>query len=203
MVMRCWHCGKMAEEASAKPTVTCPHCGAKLGYVPILPPPTPESKPETGLPQTSVPRAPTAAEKLGLKPSAELRRANALAGSWFLLLGATGCFVGCLFLLASVYEKLYLYSHTRGWVANFTRGVPPSGDLPIVAFLTPDDEMYTFTGTSGSYKVGQHVDVVYNPRNPNRASLTGFWDLWTGPVLLGTLSALCGLVWWGTRRTRK
>jgi hypothetical protein len=191
----------MAEVPAANVLVTCQHCGTSLGFPPVLPAVTPEAKLEAEQAQAKLAEAEAAAQALGVKPAAKSGQSSAAwAGSWLLFFAASSCFVGFAFLLTSVYERLFVFSHTRGWVTDFNPGAIPGTDVPTVAFRTPDDQAHTFVGNAGPYKLGQQVDVAYHRDNPNRASLLGFWDLWTGPVMLGSFSALCGLAWWGTRR---
>ena len=44
------------------------------------------------------------------------------------------------------------------------------------------------------YQVGDRLRVFYNPQRPEDARLDLFWELWIGPVVLGALAAIMGLI---------
>lgn len=56
---------------------------------------------------------------------------------------------------------------------------------PIVTFATPDRKTYTFTSglSMGEFpKIGQRVDVLYNPKRPESAEINSFSALWLAPI---------------------
>lgn len=87
-----------------------------------------------------------------------------------------------------------------------------SGDgvayVPIVKFLTHDEELVRFTDSAGTYPaqydVGDRVDVFYNPEDVHDARIRTFGRLWFGPLWvtgIGLLPSILALgVLWGMRR---
>lgn len=63
---------------------------------------------------------------------------------------------------------------------------------PIVTFRDERGREHRFASAGGSnppsQDVGEQVEVVYDPDDPADAELAGFWSLWLGPLLLGTLT---------------
>ena len=60
---------------------------------------------------------------------------------------------------------------------------------PVVEFATPAGEIVRFIGSTGGagapeYQVGERVEVLYDPRNPRRAQMAAFSQLWLGPVVV-------------------
>ena len=50
------------------------------------------------------------------------------------------------------------------------------------------------TAANASYKVGDRLRVFYDPARPENARLDLFLELWLGPVVLGALLAIVGLI---------
>jgi Protein of unknown function (DUF3592) len=65
------------------------------------------------------------------------------------------------------------------------------GDLvyyPMVRFTTAGGRRVEFTSSSGSSSppdVGDRVEVLYDPDDPQDAQLSGFFSLWLWPIVLG------------------
>jgi hypothetical protein len=126
----------------------------------------------------------------------------------FCLLLCVGLSIGTWF--AHSHEKNFLASavHADGTVvANIAK---PSSDpnsnatvlYPQVSFQTPDGVTHTITSNSGSspasYSVGQHIDVLYTPGNPDSAQLSGFISTGFLPLMLGIFAGvtlLAALFW--------
>jgi hypothetical protein len=78
---------------------------------------------------------------------------------------------------------------------------------PVIEF-TAGGQTYTFEGGNASnppqYKVGQQVNVRYDPADPNTAQIDSFFERWLFPILiipamlLGALvvNAAMGFAWW-------
>jgi len=126
----------------------------------------------------------------------------------FCLLLTVGLFVGTWFSYS--HEKKFLASavHADGTVvANITKASLGADDsstvqFPQFAFRTPDGITHTITSNSGSsppsYSVGQHVDVLYTPGNPDAATLSGFMGSWFLPMMLAifaVVTLLAALFW--------
>ena len=126
----------------------------------------------------------------------------------FCLLLSVGLFVGTWFSYS--HEKKFLASavHADGTVvANITKASLGADDsstvqFPQFAFRTPDGITHTITSNSGSsppsYSVGQHVDVLYTPGNPDAATLSGFMSSSFLPMMLAIFAvvALLAAVFW-------
>lgn len=69
---------------------------------------------------------------------------------------------------------------------------------PLVRFKAPAGEIIEFAPSSSSnppaYKVGETVDVFYDPKNPQEARLDGFFSLWGGAAITGGLGLVFLLV---------
>jgi len=109
---------------------------------------------------------------------------------------------------AHSHEKHCLASaaHADGTiVANITKPLLDAGDnstvqYPQFAFQTPDGITHTVMSNTGSspasYSVGQHVDVLYTPGNPDAAQIKSFassglltlvMGIFAGATLIGSL----------------
>lgn len=95
----------------------------------------------------------------------------------------------------------YLFINTRKFVsaATKTKGTivrldPRPGSkggtvyLPFFEFRTLDGQVHTVAHDSAQkppqYKVGQSIDVLYNPENPQDAKISGSTNLYLLPVIL-------------------
>ena len=73
-----------------------------------------------------------------------------------------------------------------------------SGPLycPVVQYITKDVE--TFTNTSSvcsypaSYKVGDSVEIYYDPKAPNVFEINDFWSKWLAVIVTGGLGVMSG-----------
>ncbi|WP_295980192.1 DUF3592 domain-containing protein [uncultured Variovorax sp.] len=69
---------------------------------------------------------------------------------------------------------------------------------PLVRFKAPSGEVVEFAPSSSSsppaYKVGETVDVFFDPNDPQDAMLDGFFSLWGGAVITGGLGLVFMLV---------
>ncbi len=73
--------------------------------------------------------------------------------------------------------------------------------FPMVQFRSRDGEERRFTASTGSsppmHNVGEPVEVIYNPDNPDDAQINSTFDLWFGPILCAGLGAIFTLVGMG------
>lgn len=68
---------------------------------------------------------------------------------------------------------------------------------PVVRFRTQEGVEITFTSSTGSnppaYDRGESVEVLYNPRTPEKAEINGFMALWFGPLMLFIMGIIFSL----------
>jgi Protein of unknown function (DUF3592) len=101
---------------------------------------------------------------------------------------------------------------TEGTVIDLSRSEDSEGSVtysPVVRF-TADGRTIQFTSSSGSSSppsVGDRVEVLYDPDDPDDARLSGFLDLWLFPLVAGAIGIACGAIGgfiaWRTRRPSK
>ena len=97
------------------------------------------------------------------------------------------------------------FVHTKRFVAGAERATGTVIDLsvdfssdgtvyyPVVRFTTAEGRTVEFRSSSGSSSqpdVGDRVDVLYDPDDPQDAQLSGFFDLWLWTIALGGLGFL-------------
>ena len=72
---------------------------------------------------------------------------------------------------------------------------------PVVMFEAASGASVSFTSSFSSsppaYDVGEKVDVLYSPDNPNEARINGFGSLWLGPIIMGGIGALFAAIGFG------
>jgi hypothetical protein len=65
---------------------------------------------------------------------------------------------------------------------------------PEVQFTAPDGQPVKFRSSMSSspaaYRVGEAVDVLFDPANPRKAEIDDFKTLWLGPVIGGSMGLL-------------
>ena len=80
-----------------------------------------------------------------------------------------------------------------GHVTRLERGSKGSS-FPVVEFQTEDEQRITFKSRMGSsppsFRVGEAVAVLYDPLDPQRASIQSFGQLWGPSILSGLLGAV-------------
>jgi hypothetical protein len=133
---------------------------------------------------------------------------SAIGGIIFLLvgLGMLG-FGGYSFL--NTRSQLETWGHTTGEIVSFEyRSDSEGGDLtvPVVRYRADNGREYTATPYEqhnttvdvDGYRVGDEVEVVYNPDDPQDMFLNDFMHVWFVPTLMGGLGglfALIGAIW--------
>src|SRR5215469_2979388 len=69
-----------------------------------------------------------------------------------------------------------------------------SFDYPRVQFQTVDGHSVSFIGDVASfpsaYRVGEPVQVVYDPKQPDRAHIHSFWGIWGFALLFSALGSV-------------
>lgn len=107
------------------------------------------------------------------------------------------------------------FTTTRGTVigTDFLRNVNPQDNSnsswtihPKVSFTTSQGEEISFTDPVGSYpadyEVGDKVEVLYNPKNPQEATIKNWKQIWFAPLWITVIGLLpiLGLLGWVTWR---
>jgi len=118
----------------------------------------------------------------------------------FCLLLSVGLAIGTWFAYSHSKQFLATAVHANGTVvANITKpslGVNDNSNVqfPQFTFQTPGGITHTITSNSGSspasYSIGQHVDVLYAPGNPDAAVISGFMSSWFLPMILGIFAVV-------------
>jgi heme/copper-type cytochrome/quinol oxidase subunit 2 len=81
---------------------------------------------------------------------------------------------------------------------------------PVVEFKIAENDTFRFESSFGSnppsYRIGEKVEVLYDPASPGNAKIKSFLSLWVGVVILGILGFIFFAIGFGMilyRRTRK
>lgn len=68
---------------------------------------------------------------------------------------------------------------------------------PVVRFVTPEGEKVEFRAQMSSspplYDVGEAVEVLYDPADPAKAKIGGFFAIWAATLIVGTLGVIATL----------
>ena len=136
--------------------------------------------------------------------AAPSRLSSVFGGALFLLFGV-GALVGGIVWGVNTKRFVDGASRASGTVIELQRRQSSSDDspsyYPVVRFTDAGGKDVTFTSSTGSNppskREGDKVDVLYDPRNPEKAELNSFFALWFGPLmvagLFGTLFPLAGV----------
>ncbi len=69
---------------------------------------------------------------------------------------------------------------------------------PIIEFTAPNGRPVRFESSNASsppaYRIGQEVEVLYNPNDPNDASINSFYELWLVPAILAPVDVMLFVV---------
>lgn len=102
--------------------------------------------------------------------------------------------------------SLFVFLNTRSFVNSSARATgtvvahaqsrSSDGDLtyaPVISFRTNDGQTVEFksrnSSTRPAHAVGETVEVLYNPRNPQEAEINSFSSLWLATIILSGLGA--------------
>ena len=130
-----------------------------------------------------------------------------MSSFWFVIFGcgssllAVGLLVGAVLAYRHQQRKFEGRHSVKGTVVALEREATLSGPgniyCPVVEFTAPDGQLVRFVSDFGtrpaSHKVGQIVDVMYNPSNPQEAEIPSGLARWliTGILVFMGLIALC------------
>ncbi len=131
--------------------------------------------------------------------------------------GANKLYIGCItifanlffaaFCLWGVYAAVIAYRLettgvvTEGVVTRLEESSSSEGGCctysPVVEFVATNDQTYTFESENASdppaYDIGERVEVLYDPNDPNTAQINKYSERWLMPIIL-IPSMLCGSV---------
>jgi len=124
----------------------------------------------------------------------------------FLLMGtcfglsAFGLLVGAVWAYFSQRRKMESRVPAVGTVVELTTRVTASGRsnmiCPVVEFTVPSGGKIRFTSDFGSrpagHKVGQSVNVRYDPVEPQKAEIESTMTLWLVPLILAFMGVIAG-----------
>ncbi|MBX3046420.1 MAG: DUF3592 domain-containing protein [Anaerolineales bacterium] len=69
---------------------------------------------------------------------------------------------------------------------------------PIIEFTAPNGRPVRFEGGNASsppaYRIGQEVEVLYNPQDHQDASINSFYELWLVPAILAPVDVILFVV---------
>jgi hypothetical protein len=128
-----------------------------------------------------------------------------------LYIGAGVCFliggVMVIYALKLFYETLIFLraaARTVGTVVYLAPARNSDGQatyLPVFAYRTNDGSIYQHTSTVASnppsYKIGDTATLLYHKRNPRRARVRSFTELWLAQLTLivcGIIGTIAGLI---------
>jgi len=92
-------------------------------------------------------------------------------------------------------------SHVTGTVVDLSRGSGSSGGsvyYPVFAFRTDRGDSVQVRANAGSnppsWRVGDRVEVLYDPADPQAARMAGFFHLHIGSFVFGILAVVFGAI---------
>jgi hypothetical protein len=69
---------------------------------------------------------------------------------------------------------------------------------PVIEFIASNDQTYSFEGDTASdppaYDVGEKVDVLYDPKDPETAQINKWFERWLMPIILIPTMTLTALI---------
>ncbi|WP_322822651.1 DUF3592 domain-containing protein [Chloroflexus sp.] len=148
-----------------------------------------------------------------MEPKPLSRKGTLIIGLFFAIIGAVVIFAGWLWQ-HSTRERLNTMISDTGTVVDLLKVQRPgetASFYPIVEFRTQAGEVVRFEGSTGvsenTYRIGQQVDILYDPRSPQDARIDSWFELWLPPLVVILLGggalvaglAGCGMAFFDTR----
>ncbi len=86
-------------------------------------------------------------------------------------------------------QKLALYQRTRGDIIEIKES--ESGKHPVVRFQPPSGTVVVFESAfgGGKVKIGDRIDILFNPSNPAEAEIVSLQAQWMIPLILAAGAA--------------
>lgn len=112
----------------------------------------------------------------------------------FLLIGI-GLLTGAYFMYHSTSEFVRVASKAQGTVVQLARSRSSDSTTyaPVVRYRTEGGREVEFVSNVSSdppaYSVGEKVEVLYRPEQPEKGEINSIFQLWFGPMLLGGLGS--------------
>ena len=132
----------------------------------------------------------------------------------FAIFGVAGL-IGCLVMGINTKELVEQGIETTGTVVKFAEMRSQGGSptyAPVVEFTTIDGSAVRFQedyySDTPSHRVGDKVEIIYDPTSPNNASINTLWGLWGAVIALGILGfVFCsigfGIIFYKYRKKRQ
>jgi hypothetical protein len=113
----------------------------------------------------------------------------------FALMGL-GLLVASVFIYLNTRSFINSSARAKGTVIAHAQSRSSDGGLtyaPVISFRTPDGQTVEFKSQTSSNNpspaLGESVEVLYNPRNPQEAEINSFTSLWILTIILSALGA--------------
>lgn len=119
---------------------------------------------------------------------------------WGCVVVALGMLAVCVATFVHAMRFVSGAERTTGTVIELSSEFSDGDEVfyPIVRFTTAEGRSVEFESSSGSSppseSVGDQVDVLYDPDDPEDAQISGFFHLWLWPLVAGGLSLMFGVV---------
>ena len=132
--------------------------------------------------------------------------------------GASRLQVGCWIIFANLFFAGFclwgVYAASISWKLE-NEGVTTTGTVvrleesdtaeggccvysPVIEFTASDDQKYTFEGGNASdppaYDVGETVNIIYDPKEPDTAQINKWTERWLFPILIIPAMLLTALI---------
>ena len=113
-----------------------------------------------------------------------------MIGLTFAVIGLVALVIGILWIRSTKERLKTMINHT-GTVVEKVRVERPgetANFYPVVEFKTQTGEVFRFEGkTSGTeyeYKIGEQIEILYDPQDPKGAMINSWKELWLPPIAL-------------------
>jgi hypothetical protein len=120
-------------------------------------------------------------------------------GAAFLAIGLVGL-AGCGYWAVRTRAFLARAERAPGTVVDLEPSRSKDGTTyrPVVDYVLPTGQARTLRSNTGSnppaFSIGEAVVVLYDPADPADARIDSTFSLWGGPIILGGMSALFGMI---------
>jgi len=113
-----------------------------------------------------------------------------MIGLTFAVIGLVALMIGILWIRSTKERMKTMINHT-GTVVEMIRVERPGETAtfyPVIEFKTQTGEVFRFEGkTSGpenEYKIGEQVEILYEPQDPQGAMINSWKELWFPSIAL-------------------
>ena len=117
-----------------------------------------------------------------------------------LIFGGVGFLLAALAMFFLIRTRIFINNsqQTQGTITQmvYSRDSESSGYIPVFRFRTLQGQEVEVSGNLRTnppqFQVGQTIDVLYDPDNPQKARIKKWMNLYFVPALLGFLGLLFG-----------